>query len=94
VGEDSMQKSTTLVYLNECDMEIEEQAQHVDNTDYDYIYILQYVYIDTSDDSHDDLDNIMMYIFGNNVAFIDPELFNVDPVPSHTIEFAYSTFHL
>jgi hypothetical protein len=61
----------------------------------DDVYIVQYVYIDTSDDRDEDLDNMMMYIFGNNVAFIDSELFfNIDPVPSDTVEFGYSTFHV
>jgi hypothetical protein len=62
MGENSIPKPTTpLVYLNEGGIEIEEQVQ--------------YVYIHASDDRYEDLDNMMMYIFGNNVAFTDPETF-------------------
>jgi hypothetical protein len=46
-------------------------------------------------DRDEDLDNMMMCIFGNNVAFIDPELFfNIDPVLSDMVKFAYSIFHV
>jgi hypothetical protein len=34
--------------LNEGGMKIEEEVQHVDNTDDDDIYIVEYVYIDVS----------------------------------------------
>jgi hypothetical protein len=68
VGNYSIPKPTTpLVQSNEGGMEMEEQVQHVDNTD-DDIYIVQYMYIDASDnaniaDREEDQDNMMMFVF-------------------------------
>jgi hypothetical protein len=58
------------------------------------------VYIDADDDTNiaekdEDLDKMMMYIFGDIIAFMDAELFfNIDHVPSNMVEFACSTFYM